>query len=231
MRGSPDMSRLILTLAISVLLGATTPAAVKAQANLKPDETPRLPMPGETSLVQEDYQFLSAAKALNAAQDRLAELLIQQNPSETVRAVAEDIAADHARIEQELQEVARTLDADPEADLAVPDEGGVGGAASAVTAPQHAPGGSAVAALEALQEAQGSGRFAAEWVGWQLEIHDRLVDLYQTTASQTQRNALAIFSITNLVTIVENREAVRALARQFGLEVEPEGQPPQYGDR
>lgn len=226
----PTLRMLTAAAALAVVASVPSGSPAWSQANLKPDETPRLPTASPDVLVQEDRQFIAAAKALNTVEQDLVALAAERG-GEAVRRVAGDIAEDHRRLAQELGTVEAELGVSPEPDVRVPDGGGPGGAASAVTAPRHAPGGVGPQAVETLRTMQGGEDFDRRWVAEQIAIHDRLADLYQTTASQTQRDVLAIFAITGLVTITENRQELRVLARDFGIEVDPEGQPPQYGDR
>lgn len=207
------------------------PAAALAQANLKPDDTPRLSVPGKEGLPQEDRQFLAAAAALHAMEAELAALAEERATAEAVRRLATTLAADHAQLDQRLRAVAEDLGVAIDPDARVPEGGGPGGAAGAVTAPRHAPGGTAREALARLRDLPAGEDFDRAWVTEQIAVHDRLVDLYQTTASQTQPDALAKAAITGMAVLAEHREALRAAARGMGLPTDPEGQPPQYGDR
>lgn len=207
------------------------PAAALAQANLKPDDTPRLSVPGKEGLPQEDRQFLAAAAALHDMEAELAALAEERATAEAVRRLATALAADHAQLDQRLRAVAEDLGVVIDPDARVPEGGGPGGAAGAVTAPRHAPGGTAQEALARLRDLPAGEDFDRAWVAEQIAVHDRLVDLYQTTASQTQPDALAKAAITGMAVLAEHREALRAAARGMGLPTDPEGQPPQYGDR
>lgn len=207
------------------------PAAALGQANLKPDATPRLSVPGEQGLPQEDRQFLAAAAALHRMEQDLAALAEERAGGEAVRRLAATLAEEHAALDQRLRAVAEDLGVGIDPDPRVPEGGGPGGAAGAVTAPRHAPGGTAQEALARLRGLPAGEDFDRAWVAEQIDVHDRLVDLYQTTASQTQPDALAKAAITGMAVLAEHRDALREVARGMGLPVEPEGQPPQYGDR
>lgn len=223
--------KLVVLAAPLLAASLLAPAAALAQANLKPDDTPRLSVPGKEGLPQEDRQFLAAAAALHAMEAELAALAEERATAEALRRLATALAADHAQLDQRLRAVAEDLGVGIDPDARVPEGGGPGGAAGAVTAPRHAPGGIAREALARLRDLPAGQDFDRAWVAEQIAVHDRLVDLYQTTASQTQPDALAKAAITGMAVLAEHREALRAAARGMGLPTDPEGQPPQYGDR
>jgi predicted outer membrane protein len=85
---------------------------------------------------------------------------------------------------------------------------------------------------EAVQSLTGAGgeAFGKGYVEAQLRLHDRLVDLYQTEASNTPDRELATFAITSLVAIQKDRDALRQIAERFGIRTNTEGQAIQYGD-
>ncbi|SOD93520.1 DUF4142 domain-containing protein [Caenispirillum bisanense] len=203
-----------IALAAPVIAAALlAPSTVLAQADLKPDETPRLGVPGEQGLPQEDRQFLAGAAALHRLERDLAALAEERAGGEAVRRLAATLAADHADLDQRLRAVAEGLGVGVDPGARVPEDG------------------SAPEVLARLREQSTGQGFDRAWVAEQIAVHDRLIALYQTTASQTQPDTLAKAAITGMVVLVEHREALRAAARGMGMATDPEGQPPQYGER
>lgn len=201
------------------------------QANIKPDTDPRVPREASEALPTEDREFLRTAVALNSVEDRLGELAVGRSDNADVQAVAVDIAADMMSLDGRLHRFARMHEVDlQDPDLTVQDSSELGGAASAVTWPANVGGAQTAEALEELSGLSGEA-FDRQFVAEQLAIHDRLVDLYQTQASNSASRDIGAFAIQALLTIQRNRDALRDLAGLYGIDVDREGQPPQYGAR
>lgn len=218
--------RLHSLLIAGLLLMSAGPAL--AQANLRPDPTPRVPVPGD-EITLEDRQYLETAFALSRGQGEIARIAQPKAQDQPVAQLAQQLGAAHQRLQGQLRQLAEARRVDlAKADPFVPDEGGPGGAASAVTAPAHAPGGEILQAAKRLADAPPQG-FGQAYVETQLDLYDRLVDLYQTEAGNTPDRELATFAITTLVELQGQREDVRRLAAQYGVAVRREGQPWMYG--
>ncbi len=219
------MPMILVLLALGVF-AAVSPAW--SQANLRPDPVPRVPPQAGQGLPLEDVEFLKAAVAESRAEIELAKLAAKaQSPQ--IKDIAAGIGATHQELADQLEALAKQRQVDlSKVEGDVPDQGGPGGAASAVTAEKHAEA-RGKQALSRLSGMSGEG-FGAAYVQEQIAIHDRLVDLYQTQASNTPDSKLAAFAIEGLVVIQRDRAALRRVAGQFGIAVEKEGQPPQYGD-
>ena len=199
-----------------------------AQANLRPDPTPRLPPQPGQSLPLEDALFLRQAAAASQGQAELGRLAAEKGPDDAFKTMAREIAQTHAKLDEGLKRLssARTL---PPADQVKPQRADQFGAAGAVTNPANTQEGMAQEAAKSLSAASGEG-FAKGYLEAQLRIHDRIVDLYQTEASHTPDRELATFAITNLVSIQKNRDALRQMAGRFGISAPVEGQAIQYDD-
>jgi predicted outer membrane protein len=199
------------------------------QANLAPDPIPRLPAQPGQSLPAEDVAFLEAATAMSRIETKLGELA-GKAPNPDVQQLGQRIAEDHRALEGELTRLAKMRQVDvSEAELSVPKQGGPGGAASAVTTPRHASGKQAEQAPQRLSGLTGDA-LSRGFVEEQLVLHGRLVDLYQTQASNTADTALASFAIKTLVELQRDRDELRHLAGQMGIAADVQGQPPQYGE-
>ncbi len=214
-------------LALAVLALAAGPAW--GQANIAPDPVPRVQPPGMQELPVEDRQFVETAAALSRIQTEIAETAVARAQDAAVKELAQRIAEQHRTLLDEVRKLAQMQGVDlKNADPFVPDQGGPGGAASAVTAPEHAPNGTAMEVLRTLSEAPPE-QFGPAFAEGQIAIHDRLVDLYQTEAGNSPVEVLRTFAITRLVDIQQTRDAVEKLAVGYGIAVDPqEGQPLQY---
>lgn len=216
-------------IAALALLGiALIPGPVWSQANIRPDPTPRVPPQPGQALPLEDALFLKEALAASQGQVELGRLAAGKTSDSALKKVAAEIAGTHATLAEHLKRFAhgRAL---PPADQVKPEQADRFGAAGAVTDPANVQGGMAQEALKSLSGANGDA-FSKSYVQTQIPIHDRLVDLYQTEASNTPDRELATYAITSLVAIQKNRDALRRVARQFGLPAPANGQAIQYGD-
>lgn len=219
------MLRIVLAAALGAVLVAGSPWA---QINIRPDTTPRLPAQPGQSLPLEDALFLKEAAAASQDQAELGRLAAEKGPDDAFKTMAKGIAETHAKLGENLKRLssARPL---PPADQVKPEQADAFGAAGAVTDPANAEGGLAQDAAKSLSGAAGEG-FAKGYIEAQLRIHDRVVDLYQTQASNTSDRELATFAITNLVSIQRDRDALRQTAERFGISAPVRGQAIQYGD-
>ncbi|WP_404385504.1 DUF4142 domain-containing protein [Caenispirillum salinarum] len=221
------MKKTILTAALGLLV-IGQPAW--GQANIKPDTDPRIPRENSETLPNEDREFLRTAIALNEVEERLAELAVERADNEDLQELAVDIASEMMRIDSRLHRFAREAGVDvQDPDLTVDDAGGsIGGAAGAVTWTENVGGEQTKAAVEELSQLEGEA-FDARFIEAQLNIHDRLIDLYQTQASNSADREIASFAIKALVTVQRNKDVLGALAPRYGVDYDPNGQPPQYG--
>ncbi|EKV27601.1 hypothetical protein C882_1447 [Caenispirillum salinarum AK4] len=221
------MKKTILTAALGLLV-IGQPAW--GQANIKPDTDPRIPQESTETLPSEDREFLRTAVALNKVEDRLGDLAVERAGNADLQELAVDIASEMMRIDSRLHRFAREAGVDvQDPDLTVDDAGGsIGGAAAAVTWPANVGGAQTKAAVEDLSQLEGEA-FDARFIEAQLNIHDRLIDLYQTQASNSADREIASFAIKALVTIQRNEAVLKALAPRYGVEFDANGQPPQYG--
>lgn len=217
-----------ITTLVAVIFAALATLPAWGQANLTPDPVPRLPVqPGQSSPA-EDVEFLKAATAMSRVENQLGAVAKNVSLPE-LRDLSGRIADHHRALEREIAKLAQERRVDlSQANLAVPNQGGPGGAASAVTSPQHVTGAQAQQATERLSGLRGDA-LNRGLVQEQLKLHDRLVDLYQTQASHTADGALASFAIKKLVVIQRDRDELRQFARQLGVGVDEQGQARQYG--
>ncbi len=212
-----------------ILMGLTALSGPAwSQANIRPDPTPRVPPQPGQSLPVEDALFLREAALASQGQDELGRLAAEKAPDDALRSLAQRISETHGRLGGALKRLidARTL---PPADKLQPERTDAFGAAGAVSNPENARGGMAQEAVQSLTGAGGEA-FGKGYVEAQLRLHDRLVDLYQTEASNTPDRELATFAITSLVAIQKDRDALRQIAERFGIRTNTEGQTIQYGD-
>jgi predicted outer membrane protein len=212
-----------------ILMGLTALSGPAwSQANIRPDPTPRVPPQPGQSLPVEDALFLREAALASQGQDELGRLAAEKAPDDALRSLAQRISETHGRLGGALKRLidARTL---PPADKLQPERTDAFGAAGAVSNPENARGGMTQEAVQSLTGAGGEA-FGKGYVEAQLRLHDRLVDLYQTEASNTPDRELATFAITSLVAIQKDRDALRQIAERFGIRTNTEGQAIQYGD-
>jgi predicted outer membrane protein len=214
-----------VALALICLAALTGPAW--SQANLRPDPNPRVPPQPGQSLPLEDALFLKEAQDASQRQAELGQLATEKAPDDALRALAQKIAETHGRLGDDLKRLVASRNLPP-ADPLKPERTDALGAAGAVTNPEHA-GGRAQEAIRSLSGLSGEA-FGKGYVEAQLGIHDRLVDLYQTQASNSPDRELATFAITSLVTIQKDRDALRQMAGRFGIDAPVHGQAIQYGD-
>ena len=199
-----------------------------SQTNLRPDPNPRVPPQPGQSLPLEDALFLKEAASASQGQAELGRLAAEKGPDDALRSLAQQIAETHVRLSADLKQLtdARTL---PPAEQLQPERTDALGAAGAVSNPENVREGMAQEAVQSLSGQSGDA-FGKGYVEAQLRLHDRLVDLYQTQASHTPDRELSTFAITSLVAIQKDRDALRQMAGQFGVETSAGGQPIQYGD-
>lgn len=218
----------ISTLALALLVALGGPAW--GQANLRPDVQPRVPaQPGQIPPA-EDVEFLKTATAMSRVEIQLGEMSAKAS-SKDVQQIGRRIADNQRAMEGEVAALAKQRGVDlSHAELAVPEKGGPGGAASAVTSARHASGVQAQQAVKRLSGLSGD-EFNKAFIEEQLALHDRLVDLYQTEASNTPDTGLASFAIKALVTIQQDRDELRRLAGEMGIATGRTGQAPQYGEQ
>lgn len=217
------------TIAAVLALGAVLwSGSAWSQANLRPDPTPRVPPQPGQSIPVEDALFLKEALGTSQDQMELGRLAAEKAPDDAMKALAKGIADTHAKLAEHLKHLTegRAL---PPADQLKPERADRFGAAGAVTNPANAQGGMAQDALKALSGTSGEA-FAKGYIDAQLRIHDRIVDLYQTEASNTPDRELATYAIISLVSIQKDRDALRQMAGRFGIKAPLEGQAIQYGD-
>ncbi|MGG5812200.1 DUF4142 domain-containing protein [Falsiroseomonas sp. CW058] len=198
------------------LLAAAAPAgAALAQANLRPDPTPRLPPQPGQGLPLDDRRFLRDAAALSAAQAEAAARAAQAAGDEETRGFATALAARHRDLGGRIAAL-------------VQGEGGAG----ATGLDGEAPGGRVAEALRRLERAAAPGAEPArDFLATQIEVHPVLVELYQTQASHSTSRELGRFAITTLVGVQEDFAAAVRLGARHGL-APPQGllaNPPQYG--
>lgn len=214
-------------LAAVILLALGGPAW--GQANLAPDPMPRVPPQPGQGLPAEDVLFLNSAMAMSQIEVQLGKVAAKATDPQ-VQQIGQQIAETHSALSDELASLAKERQVDiSEPKLALPDQGGPGGAASAVTKRQHASGQPPEQALQRLSNLQGEALDRA-FVQEQIGLHARLADLYQTQASHSSDTGLASFAIRSLVTIQRDRDALHGIGNRFGIAAERGGQPPQYGD-
>ncbi|WP_431858547.1 DUF4142 domain-containing protein [Azospirillum sp.] len=219
------MSKLSATVLV-VLAALSGPAW--AQANLRPDPNPRVPPQPGQALPVEDALFLRQATAASQGQQELGRLAAEKAPDDAFKAMAQGIADTHRKLAEQLKGLAQGHPLPP-ADALKPERTDAMGAAGAVTNPANAHEDMARDAVNTLKGASGEA-FAKGYIEAQLRIHDRIVDLYQTEASNTPARELATFAITSLVAIQKDRDALRQTAGRFGIKAPAEGQAVQYGD-
>ncbi len=177
-----------------------------AQANLKPDTTPRVPPQPGQGLPAEDRRFLERALNLSRAEVDATKLAADKASDARVKVLATELAREHARLVEALGEHASRYK---------------------VQLPQPASRAAWGRDLESLAISSG-GQFDREYISWQLRTHLALVDLYQTQASHSPDADLAKFAITTLAEIKPRFETLKRIGAEQGLRVETVGQPPQY---
>jgi predicted outer membrane protein len=179
-----------------------------AQANLRPDPTPRVPPQPGQGLPAEDITYLQRA-------DRLGRLAVEAGQLAAERAEAVDVkqfgtrmATDHARFQQGLAALAKARN------VSLPGQG------EAETRAQQA--------LQALRSTGSGQAFERSYLEQQLGVLRALVELHQSEASQATDQELARFAITTLVPVRQELDAANALAGRYGLRSDTLRNPPQY---
>lgn len=195
-------ARLVLPLVILAL------ASVQAmsQTSLKPETEPRLPPQAGQGLPLKDQQFIAQATDLSEAQIQAGQLAAEKAPAGPVKDFAAKLAADNEKLRKSL------------ADLAQKNR-------TAIQPPASQPAWKAD--LQRLRGLSGP-EFEREFLAWQLQMHVKLADLYQTQASSTPSTDLAQFAIVSLNRIQERFDEAKKLGAREGLTVDTVKQPPQY---
>lgn len=192
----------------------------RAQANIAPDPTPRLPPQPGQGPPAEDARFLRDAAALSDAQAGAAAAATERAAEEETRRLAHGLAERHRRLAEQVRGLARARGI--VLDAAAPGGGGAGGGAPAAAKQR----------LEALRTAAApGGGIGREFLAAQLEVHPVLVEMYQTEASHSTDRELGRFAITTLVGLQEDFAAAVRLGERHGLR-RPDrllANPPQYG--
>lgn len=216
-------------LAALALLGvALMPAPVWSQANLRPDPDPRVPPQPGQSLPLEDALFLKEAALASRNQAELGRLAMEKAPDDALRTLAGRIANTQKTLGGEIERLASSR-RPPPANQLKPQGNDRPGGAGTVTDPANAREDLSADAVQSLSGLSGDA-FGKGYVEAQLRLHDRLVDLFQTEASNSPDRELATFAITSLVAIQKDRDALRQMAGRFGIESHRKGQAIQYGD-
>lgn len=202
--------------ALAAMPGGGGAGEARAQANIRPDPTPRLPpQPGQGPAL-EDARFLRGAAALSAAEvEAAAAAQAAGGADEEVRRLAAGLAERHRRLREEIAALAqaRGVDLAPSAEAA-------------------GPGGRVAEARRRLDGLRGAGAADARaFLAAQIEVHPVLVEMYQVQASNTPDQELGSFAIRALVGLQEDFAAVVRLGEARGLR-RPDhllSNPPQYG--
>jgi predicted outer membrane protein len=214
------MLRRTLLLAAAAVPGLAAGDAL-AQANIRPDPTPRIPPQPGQGLPLEDVRFLRDAAALSAAEAEASRAAAERIGDEETRRLATSIAERHRRLAEQVQGFARTRGISLDAQGA--DQGG--GAAGG-------PPAQAKRRLDALRAAaSGGGDPGREFLAAQIDVHPVLVEMYQVQSSHTTDRDLGRFAITALVGLQEDFGTAVRLGERQGLKP-PTGllaNPPQYG--
>lgn len=210
----------------TILLAAAVPAVgfaaggARAQANIVPDSTPRLPPQPGQGLPLEDARFLRDAAALSAAEVEAAGLAAERAGDEETRRLAAGLAERHRRLAEQLRGFAGVRGVA----LDAPETGGGGTA-----------GGRPARAKRRLETfgtvSAPGGDLGRDFLAAQIEVHPVLVEMYQTEASHTPDRELGRFAITALVGLQEDFAAAVRLGERHGLR-RPDrllANPPQYG--
>ncbi|KAA0572903.1 DUF4142 domain-containing protein [Azospirillum sp. Sh1] len=214
--------------ALALLGFALMPAPVWSQANLRPDPNPRVPPQPGQSLPYEDALFLKEAALAGRGQAELGRIVAERATDDALRALGQRIADTQRTLGSEIERLASSRNLPPASTLKQ-EEADRFGAAGTVTNPANAREDLSAKAVQSLSEASGEA-FGKTYVEAQLRLHDRLVDLYQTEASNSPDRELSTFAITSLVAIQKDRDSLYQMAGRFGLETHREGQAIQYGD-
>jgi predicted outer membrane protein len=188
--------------AVAALAGGTA----WAQSRLAPDPTPRLPSQPGQGMPTEDARALQRAALFAEAQIEAGQLGARQGRSPELRRLGESIAADHARIRQDLSAIAgdRRLAMQDRAAAGVQDPG-----------------------LDRLRQATPEA-FDRAFLARQLGLYRPMAELFQTLASNSPDPVLQRFGIVALAAVRAHFEAARGLGEPMGLRVDTVEPPPQY---
>jgi putative membrane protein len=191
-----------------IMAGVLASGPALAQANLRPDPTPRVPAQPGQGLPQEDQAFLRRAARLGSAVAESARLGVEKASDPELKRIGQEVRETQLRLqqtlEQRLQQAARP------------------GAPPASQAPADWE-----KAAAALKEQSGAN-FDRAWLQWQAQAHTNLTELYQAEASDTPDNDLAKFAIIALAEIRKHFDELRQAGTRYGLSADVPGQPWQY---
>ena len=192
--------------AVSLIAAALACGPALAQANLKPDTTPRLPPQAGQGLPAEDQAFIVRAINLSEAEIEVTRLAVEKVPDGPLESLSEQLAADHQTLREAVTQLAQK---------------------HKVTIAPHPARADWQQDLQRFRTLGGEA-FARDFLAWQLGIHLSLADLYQTQASNTAATELARFAIITLKQVQDRFEQVKQLAAPYGLTAATIKQPPQY---
>jgi predicted outer membrane protein len=189
---------------IAILMLTNTGAF--AQANLRPDPTPRLPPQAGQGLPVEDRQFISRALNLSEAVIEAGRLGAEKASNTGIKDFAQRLVTEHEKLKGEVQQFAQK---------------------NGITVDPHASRSWWQGELQRIQGLTGA-EFDREYMRWQLQTHLALVNLYQVQASNTPQMELAKFAITTLTEIQKMFDQAKQLGAQHGVAIDTVRQPPQY---
>jgi predicted outer membrane protein len=193
-------------LAAAILLGAA-PRLARAQANLMPDRTPRLPPQPGQGLPAEDLRFLQRAARLSAAQSEAGRIAAERASGPDVRALGAAVAEEATRLSQRLAALATARGVE------LP-----GGQAD------EAGGDASLAALRAASGEDVDRRFLSR----QLALYPVQAEMFQAAASNSPDREVARLGIEALAALRAQFETAQQLGARFGLRADTVGNPPQY---
>jgi predicted outer membrane protein len=177
-----------------------------AQANLRPDPTPRVPQQAGQGLALEDRQFISRALNLSEAEIEAGRLAAEKASATGIKEFAQRLVTEHEKLKGEVQQLAQK---------------------NGVTVDPHASRSWWQGELQRIGGLSGQD-FDREYMKWQLQTHLALVNLYQTQASGTPQMELSKFAITTLEDIQKIFNQAKQLGAQQGVSIDTVRQPPQY---
>jgi len=192
-----------LTVSAILLLGSQQ---ALGQANIRPETMPRLPPQPGQGLPLADQQFLGRAANLSEAEIEMGRLGAEKASSQGLKEISQQLATDHQKLRQSVQELAQK---------------------NRVTLQAHPSKQDWQRDLHRMRDLSGQ-EFDREYLRWQLQTHLALVDLYQTEASQTPETDLARFAIVTLTTIQHRFDRAKQLGAEQGVAIDTIRQPPQY---
>jgi predicted outer membrane protein len=189
---------------IAILMLTNTGAF--AQANLRPDPTPRMPQQAGQGLPAEDRQFISRAFNLSEAEIAAGQLAIQKASAPGIKEFAQRLVTEHEKLKGEVQQIAQK---------------------NGITIDPHASQSWWQGELQRIGNLSGRD-FDRDYMKWQLQTHLALVNLYQTQASASPQMELSKFAITTLEDIQKMFDQAKQLGAQQGVSIDTVRQPPQY---